>query len=115
MFRATCIGVLTLAAAIGGPAVPAAADPVADGDSVYLGILQDHGVSIGAPVAMKKTALGICRRFDEGLSFAQVGTQLLDDGATVHQAAVEIVAAVDVYCPRNAYALSIANPTPQLV
>ncbi len=116
MIRAACLQVIALAAAITGgvaTAAPAAAD--ADSDSAYFAFLQDHGVAPDAPAAMKQTALGICRGFDDCLTFLQVGGPLIDGGATPHQAAVEIIGAVDAYCPRNDRALSFANPAIRLV
>ena len=69
----------------------------------------------GLLAALRQTALGICHGFDDGLTFVQVGGPLIDGGATPHQAAVEIIGAVDAYCPRNDRALSFANPPIQLV
>ncbi|HUO38297.1 MAG TPA: DUF732 domain-containing protein [Mycobacterium sp.] len=91
------------------------ADAGADSDSAHLAFLQDHGVPAEAPTTMKQTALGICRGFDDGLTFVQVGASLIDRGATAHQAAVEIIGAVDSYCPRNDRALSFPNPATRLV
>jgi hypothetical protein len=117
MVRATYLGVIAVAAAISGAATaaPAAADAGADNDSAYFAFLHDHGVSADAPATMKQTALGICRGFDDGLTFIQVDAPLIDGGATAHQAAVEIIGAVDAHCPRNDRALSFANPATRLV
>ena len=111
------LSALAAAIAVAGAAIvaPAVAHAGTDDDTAYLGFLRDHGVPTDTPVALKQTALGICRGFDQGLTFVQVGGPLMDDGATAHQAAVEIFGAVGAYCPRNDQALSFADPAIQLV
>jgi hypothetical protein len=81
-------------------AAPAAADPGVDHtDLVYFDYLHDHGLSLEHPKQLKSAALGICHALDDGQTWQDVGSGLVDDGATTHEATVQIQAAATAYCP----------------
>src|SRR5271166_569382 len=59
------LSALAAAIAVAGAAIvaPAVAHAGTDDDTAYLGFLRDHGVPTDTPVALKQTALGICRGY----------------------------------------------------
>jgi hypothetical protein len=96
-----------VAAAPSAVAAPAAAD----NDSMYLDFLQSHGVSIDQPGPLKTTAGEICQGFDNGLTFTQIGTALIQRGASPHEATIQVFGAVDAYCPIHDPQLNVTPPT----
>jgi hypothetical protein len=81
-------------------AAPAAADPGVDyTDYLYFSYLHDHGLSLTHPKQLKSAALGICRALDDGQSWQDVGSGLVDEGATAQEASVQIQGAATAYCP----------------
>lgn len=100
-----------VAAAAIAVATAGAAHAAPESDATFFDFLQSHGVSTDQPELLKNTAGEICRQFDDGASFAEVGVALMERGADPHQATIQIFGAVDSYCPANAGQLNVA-PTP---
>ncbi|MGH3960839.1 DUF732 domain-containing protein [Mycobacterium sp.] len=103
------LAIAVLAVAV-GLAAPAHADPTQD--YVYYSNLQNLGMVIWNPPAMRTQGLGACQDMAIGTNWRITITKLMNIGYTFNEAAMILAAATAAYCPSLDPRLQDVPPAP---
>jgi hypothetical protein len=83
-----------------GLAAVGTAGAVSSTDDAFLTEITSEGISYDTPKAAISNAHYVCSALDDGADPVDLGQEILDNtDLTTHQAAVFVVASVDIYCP----------------